>query len=78
LTGPGGCPYIGVVTKPPTSPPAHILGGQATARYFARKNAAVRGRVRALREAGLTFEEIARVLEISRQRAHAIYHREVA
>lgn len=59
--------------------PRHVLGGEATARRFARENAEIRARVRQMRDqGGLTFEEIGRVLAITRQWACAIYHKGAA
>jgi hypothetical protein len=63
-------------TKP--DEPFQVLGGRATSRRYARENAEVRAKVAAMKAAGMTFEEIGRALQMSRQRAHAIYHRHIA
>lgn len=56
--------------------PAHILGGRATANAFAKKHARRRRQLRKLRErGGLTWDEIGRVMGISKQAARAMYKR---
>jgi hypothetical protein len=58
-----------------SSPPAHIQGGRATARWWAEQKAAQRERIDRLRSAGLSFQEIGKVMGISRQRARLIFNR---
>lgn len=58
--------------------PSMNRGARATSQRYARENAEVRAKVGAMKAAGMTFDEIGRALQMSRQRAHAIYHRHIA
>jgi len=61
-----------------TDKPRHVLGGEATARVFAKKKAKVREAIRAMREdLGLTWEMIGGAVNLSPQRASAIYRTHV-